>query len=311
MIKFFVGLGLTICLFGESPASAAMLTSMSGDVQIVRGSSAPVRAKVLDALFPGDTLRAGPDAGATIIYSNGRIIGVSPSTMTPIESPAEEVRGSAQDGTVNTPGRAGRVFAFLAESEKTTANLTVRGPEDSMALLIYEPGNTSLLDSMPRIVWGLYPSAQTYHIKVQRQGVDEISIITVDTVAAYPIGHRALAPGRYLLRIMACGTTGETLSVTDRVFNVLYADLADSIDQAMAAVRDQRPDPFTGHLLVAKIYEERNMRLSAIAEYRALLLDHPDEPLIHRALSNLYRELGLPRLGNQHLDRYEELTAAK
>lgn len=307
-----MGLGFVIYLAGQTPPlSAAMITALSGDVQIVRVPAPPVRAQLLAALYAGDTLRAGPESQATILYSNGRIVCVNPSTAIPIEAPTEEVRGGSPDETAGLSGSVGRVFAFIAESEKTTANLTVRGPEDSLALSIYEPGNTSLLDSTPRIIWGLYPSAQTYHIKIQRQGTDLVNIITVDTAVAYPIGRSALTPGRYLLRVMACGTVGETLSVTDRVFAVMYPDIADSITRALTAVQDQHPDQFTGHLLAAKIYEEKNMRLSAIAEYRAILLDHPDEPLIHRALSNLYRELGLPRLGNWHLDRYEELTVTK
>lgn len=312
MTRIFTAMWSAVFIFGQAtPASCAMITSLSGDVQIYRPSAAAIPARLLDALFHGDTLRCGPDGKATVLYSSGRIVAVSPATVAAIESPPDGSRGDAPDETAGSAGRAGRVFALLAESERATANLTVRGPEDTLALLVYEPGNTSLLDSMPRIVWGLYPGARTYQVKVQRQGQDVLNIISVDTAAAYPEGRAGLAPGRYLMRITACGPAGETLSVVDRVFSVMHSGPADSVRLALAAVRDQKPDPFTGHLLAALIYGERNLRLNAIAEYRTILAEHPDLPLAHRSLSDLYRELGLPGQGNRHLDRYEELTGTE
>lgn len=287
----------------------ALITAVTDTVQIIRISSAPVHARVLDPLYPGDTLRSGLQGRVTIIYNNGQIINLGPAAELVITAAPAPQRGDGIDETKTVLESTGRIFAFIAESEKMTANLTVRGPEDSLALKIYEPGNTFLIDRRPRMIWGQYASAQTYHVKIQRQGMSLVNIITVDTMVFYPVDREPLTPGKYLLKITACAAGGETLTVTDRVFSIMTDEAVDSLNAVLNSIRRQSPDSFTMHLLSAKFYEEKKLRLSAIAEYHVILEHQPALPFALRALSGLYRELGLPIIGNRYLDRYEKLTS--
>lgn len=308
MISGWFFLILQILLAPPSRESAALITAVTDEVQIIRVSSAPVYAQVLDLLYPGDTLRSGPKGRVTLIYANGQIVNLGPATELVIAEVSEPSRGTGIDETSSPLENAGRVFAFIAESEKMTVNLTVRGPEDSLVLKVYEPGYTFLVDRKPRMVWGQYSSAQTYQVKIQRQGITLVNIITVDTMVSYPDDREPLTPGKYLLRVMACAAGGETLAFTDRIFSVMADEAVDSLNAVLNSIRQQSPDSFTTHLLSAKLYEEKKLRLSAIAEYRAILEKQPALPFALRALSNLYRELGLPVIGNRYLDQYEKLT---
>jgi hypothetical protein len=315
-MRYFVLIFIfAVRLFGQDKAPVtALLTALEGEVTVVRPpASDPLPAQILGELFPGDQLKTGTEGSATILYQDGKIVTISKNSSVVIpEALPDSVRGGRSIGEDNPgPGHPGQLVALIAEGEKIAVNLAVRGEEDTLSLNIYEPGNTALLSGRPSFAWGSFPGAKSYRVKVQRMGSDVWSVITVDTVLPYPENKPELGPGAYLLRIIASTDRNDTLSMTDRAIRILAPEQGDTIRNSVQCILEQKPDSFTYHLLAAKIYETRYLRAEAIREYEALLLDKPDLPFIHLALSILYKEKGQIRPANLHYDRWRELTSAE
>jgi hypothetical protein len=295
----------------DVPKAAALCTALDGEATLIRHSAQGLkRAQILDELFPGDSLRTGPNGSATILYNDGKIITINADAGIAITEPApDSVRGNLTEAKGDrNAGNPGPLVALIAEGEKIAANLVVRGAEDTLAIAIYEPGNTALLEGKPRVAWGSFGGAQSYLIKIQRMGNDVWSAITVDTVLPYPANKPELEPGSYLLRVIALTNENDTLNLTDRSIRVLKPEDAEAVRNSLAWIRGQQPDSFTLHLLNAEIYETKKLRIDAIREYETLLQMKPDLPFVHRALSILYRENGRSKIANQYFDRYQKLT---
>ena len=307
----FLIFGFTAALFGQNGIkAAALITAVEGEVSVVR-PPAPNPAQILGELFPGDSLKTGAYGAATILYQDGKIVTIRNNSSVAI-APPDSVRGGRSEVDMDpAPNKPGHLVALIAEGEKIAANLAVRGKDDSLALVLYEPGNTALLAGKPRFVWSLFPDAQSYRVKIQRMGSDVWNVLTVDTLLPYPENKSELEAGTYLVRIAALTTDNETLGVTDRTIRILSSEYADTIMGSIRQVREQKPDSFTFHLLAAKIYESQKLRADAIREYELLLKLKPDLPFVHRALSILYKENGRPRIANFHYDRYQDLTATE
>jgi len=307
----FLIFSFTAALFGQDGMKAAALfTALEGDVSVIR-PPLPTPAQILGELFPGDSLKTGADGSATILYQDGKIVTINKNSGFVI-APPDSVRGDRRSENVNTiANNPGQLVALIAEGEKIAANLAVRGEDDSLALKVYEPGNTALFTGKPRFVWGLFPGAQSYRVKIQRMGSDAWSVITVDTLLLYPENKPELAAGTYLVRIAALTNENDTLGMTDRTIRILTPESVDTVQNSILRIQEQKPDTFTLHLLTAKIYENQKLRTDAIREYEVLLKLKPDLPFVHRALSILYKESGLSLIANLHYDRYKELTATE
>lgn len=311
-MRFFILIfSFTAALFGQDGMKAAALfTALDGEVTVLRPpATGPAPAQILGELFPGDSLKTGADGSATILYQDGKIVTIGNNSRAAI-SPSDSVRGGRSGEEGDNAHDPGRLVALIAESEKIAANLAVRGEEDSLALVVYEPGNTALLTGKPRFVWSLFPGAQSYRIKIQRMGSDIWSVITVDTLLPYPENKPELAAGTYLVRIAALTIENDTLGMTDRTIRILTPEDTDTVQYSIRLLREQRPDTFTFHLLAAKIYETQKLRVDAIREYESLLRIKPDLPFVHRSLSILYKENGQTRPANYHYDRWEELISS-
>lgn len=307
-----------LAMFGEEINEVARITALEGSVKIFRASDKQTaNAQILDKLFIGDSLKTDAEAEATILYANGKILLISNSASIEIESiPVDATRGPAgeepslslRDTVVEAPAETSPLFAFISESEKSAIKIGVRGPEDTF--FIYAPGNTSLTNGRPTITWGSYEGAQSYNLLFQKMGNVVMSIITVDTSLIYPETKEELKPGSYLLKISVL-KDGDTLTKAERFIKILKPEDVEDINNSIEEIKTQKPDAFTLHFLSAKIYEEKGLRLDAIREYETLLQIKPDVPFVHQTLAILYNNYGLSKIGNQYLDRYEELTGKK
>ncbi len=291
----------------------AVITSLQGDVKIYHNNNKGCTNAVLEEeLFLNDSLITYENSEVTILYSDGKIASFGPNTGIKISPSIDTI----QRGNENQeePGRNSStlspLFAFSAAGERTGIKILVRGEEDSLALKIYEPGNTALGNNKPDMIWRRFPNAQSYNIILQRLGNIIWQKTSTDTFLKYPEDAPELAPGTYLLKVVAI-KGNDTLNSAERFFKVLKSETFFDIINAIDNIKRQNPDSFTLHYLSARIYEENGLVLDAIKEYEILLKMKPNEPLIHRSLSILYNKYGLPELGNKHLDCYEELTKKK
>jgi hypothetical protein len=302
MISIFTGL-----LYSNNAVPQGVITAVEGDVSIHRcGDSTAIKAEFFDNLFYGDTIKTTEGSLVTILHCDGKITTVEHGHMMVINSPADSINDEAKHYVHKTKVDPAFDFLFRAEtgSEQGVPEIIEPAPEDSLEFTVYVPGNTALLVSMPKIVWSSYPGANWYSVTLKKNRKVVFNIATTDTLCEYVEQTDSLEPGPYVLRVKALSSS-DTLKVTERTITILSEDETTRVNQSIANIAGQNPDPFTRHLLNALIYQERMLRLEAINAYQKLLDTHPDIPFLYKSLAQLYRELGIPSISNHYLNKYE------
>ncbi|MEO0184406.1 MAG: hypothetical protein ABIL22_01540 [candidate division WOR-3 bacterium] len=302
-----------ILSFSEENAPVAVITAIEGDVRICRYVSGECTTAVLESqIFLSDSLITSENSEVTVIYSDGKLASFGSNTGVKIVPPAGTIqRGDKTDEkTDEITSVLSPLFAFSAAGERTGVKILVRGEEDSLSLKIYQPGNTALSINKPDIIWSKFANELSYDIIIQKMGSVIWQKTSTDTFLKYPEDIPELAPGSYLLKVIAL-KGNDTLNSAERFFKVLKFEIVSEIEKALESIKKQNPDSFTLHFLSARIYEERGLVLDAIREYEQLIRIKPDEPLLHKSLSILYNKYGLIELGNKHLDQFEALTEKK
>ncbi|HEC79284.1 MAG TPA: hypothetical protein ENI34_09135 [candidate division WOR-3 bacterium] len=296
----------------EGIKAVAVITAVKGDVKIHRaGEKEFIPAHLEDGLFAGDSLRTDTDGQVTILYCNsGKLLSLTKGESIKIEvSPADTVVRGAPDETglgQETKSILSPLFVFNAEGEKSGLKVLVRGEEDTLNIVVYKPGNSTLLTGRPDIVWSEFPDVQSYIVQLMKMGDVVWCRTTIDTILTYPEDEAELKPGFYFLKIAAI-KDNDTVSTAERHIKVLSSDVINELHDILNNIKSQSPDPFTVHFLSAKIYEEKGLIGDAINEYRTLLEMDPDNPTLYRSLSILYNRYGLTGLGNRYLEQYEAL----
>jgi len=293
-------------VYADEPV-AAKITALDGDVRIVKRSDGQeTMAQLLGVLFDGDSLKTGAGSKVTVLYANGKILAINDQTRMEIkDAVSDTIRGKSNDGAGATSGDRSVLFAFVTENEAGTRKLMVRGPEDSF--VIYQPGNTALMDSRPALLWSSCMDAQAYVAVFQKMGDIVMSVITVDTILAYPQTMNDLEPGSYMLKVSAINGS-DTVGTVARFVRILKPEDVADVKNLLEQIAAQKCDSFTLFLLKGGVYEKKGLVADAIGQYETLLSFKPDAAVIHQSLYALYTKLGVQTAANKHLDRYRELT---
>lgn len=318
-MKYLTVLLISIFLINieEKVEVTAVITALEGNVKIFRGKTGEVvTAQLLYGFFEGDSLKTEADGKATVFYNDGKIVTINENYNNEITAiPFDTITRQTKDikkVSLRTRSIISSLFVFVSEDKKASYKLGVREEEDSFSVAIYTPGNTALTEGKPNILWRSYPGAQFYTVLIQMKDTAVMSVTTVDTFSSYlkTKEELTLSPGSYCLKVSAL-KDADVLNSAKRFFKILDPEEVDRINNAIADIKAQNSDAFTLHLLNAKVYEETGLILNAIEEYEILLKMKPNMPFIYHTLSIFYNKIGRPEIGNQYLNRYEDLTAEK
>jgi hypothetical protein len=295
-------------LYAQEPA--AIITNITGDVIVLRAQDSILQpAEILDDLFEGDSLVV-KSGEATVLFETGTIVLIQDSGAIFITSAVDSVRGAGTDHVLSEDVRfsVSPLFEVGKGSEKIVPKFVVRAPDDTLniPLKIYVPGNTSLSNSRPDVIWSPCPEANWYAVVFQMRGQVIINNATTDTVMPFFEQNEDLAPGSYIINIHAFHDK-DTLASEQCFVRILDSAEVETVRQKIGALDEVGADEYTRYMLKAFVYEDHALLVRAVQYYEAMNALHPDALFPYRALANLYGKLGLLEQANAYIDRFEAL----
>jgi len=303
MVSFSLSCLLAMHILGQ--IAPAVLTSLSGDVSIIRArDSIRTAARVMDHLFGGDSVITG-DGQATVFYLTGKFTVVPQHTarlLTLLEADTARVTGTEHAVIDVNMNIFHRLFVIDNGTENAALEKIPSAVGDTLMLVIHAPGNTSLRTNRPDVVWSYFPGANWYGVTIEQRGRVVNNIATTDTFVSYPQQHDSLAAGSYVLRVCAFHNN-DSICSAERYFQVFESDVIAEIEKRIDDVVHTCPEAYTARLLTALIYEKYDLKTEAIDTYTRLL-DNTPAGFVHRALALLYSSLGKPLMARHHYDMY-------
>jgi hypothetical protein len=308
MVNIYVIYVLMFAASDTLPAPA-VLTATDRDVRIIRyQDSVETRARALDHLFDGDSVITG-DGQATVLFLTGKftVIGRHEAVLLTLLDANTARSTRADQSVIHLDMKTfGRLFDRSLEAEIPDLEKTRSAPRDTLGLTIYGPGNTAVRTPRPDMLWGSYPGANWYGVTVEHRGRVVQNIATTDTFLCYPEQHDSLSAGSYVLRVCAFHNN-DSLCSHECFFHVLAEGDIDAIDRSVEEIKHTCPEPYTGLLLTAMVYEKHGLVTEAIDAYRDLLQQNP-VPFVYRVLAKLYYTLGIPDIARSYHDAYRSFA---
>ena len=296
-------LGSLLTVFAEqSIYPTGIITAVSSGVVLVHpGETTLVKVQVLDFIFENDTLILGDSGSTTIFYQDGRL-----DVIDSIESfaiPAIDTSGI----TSGVPAISNKVLGLFKElyqlkewnGEMISKSLTKQG-EDTLQMVIQRPGNTVLIDPRPDIIWSKYPGANWYNMRLQQGKQIISSIATTDTIFLFPENVEDLI-GMYTIKVLAIRNS-DTLYTATCSIDILDSTAIHGLRKISDNIGQRKPDYFTFHLLKAVLFKRNGLMLMAMDNYDKLIAVKPNEPVLYKAVAEIYYELGIPELGDAFLN---------
>lgn len=303
MVSFSLSCLLAMHMLGQ--IAPAVLTSLSGDVSIIRAQdSIATAARVMDHLFDGDSVIAY-DGQATVFFLTGKFTVIPHHTsrlLTLLEADTARVSGTEHAVIDVDMNIFHRLFVIDNITENAVLGKIPLAVDDTLELIIHAPGNTALRTNRPDVVWSCFPGANWYAVTIEQRGRVVTNIAITDTFVSYPQQHDSLAAGSYVLRVCALHNN-DSLCSEERFFQVLTSDVIAKIEKHLDKIVHTCPEAYTARLLTALIYEKYGLKTEAIDTYTRLL-DHTAAGFVHRALALLYSSLGRPLMARHHYDIY-------
>lgn len=296
-------LGSLLMVFAEqSVYPTGIITAVSSGVMLVHpGETTLVKVQVLDFLFENDTLILGDSGSTTIFYEDGRLDVIN--SIKSFAIPTLDTSGI----TSGVPAISNKVLPLFKElyrlkewnGEMTARSLAKQG-KDTLQMVIQRPGNTFLIDPRPDIIWSKYPGANWYNMRLEQGKQIISSIATTDTIFLFPKNAEDLI-GMYTIKVLAIRNS-DTLCTATCSIDIFDSTAIYGLRKISDNIGQQKPDYFTLHLLKAVLFKTNGLMLMAMDSYNKLIAVKPDEPVLYKAIAEIYYELGIPELGDAFLN---------
>jgi hypothetical protein len=290
--------GLVLCLHGIAWAQdpVAVLTEIHkghGEVRIKRPGEEVWRTpELLQALRPGDEIRAAGDGRATVVFTGGGGVQSVSSANSPYAVRVPPAEGSAQ--------QLRKLMAEVAQAmlghrqAPTYQSLAVRRIGKG-APFIVGPRATRVRPGPVTFEW-VGGGQLHYTVRVlSAQGPEWQAVNLPPRPLAYPATAPPLAPGTSYSWVLEA----EGHPVQRASFEVLTTTEARRIDGALDALQKTIPSAdsrTTGVLMRATYLVEERLHQDARRELLAAIAASPDEPTLHLLLGHVYERIGLTEL---------------
>lgn len=287
-------------------APVAVVTSVSGDVQVYDRSSTYIKAAALLSLNAGDSLIVN-QGSTTILYNDGKLVAYTSNARIIIEDiGVDSIRGDKPDEEQDIIARQ-KLFSLGIGTEKMVRKMSLRAPYDSSRIDLCVPGNTSTIDVRPTFVWRSYFEATWYELRLKIKTQTVAKLITVDTTIAYPENKEDLLPGTYLVKLLAF-KNADTLARGECIFTLYDEAQIDEMNDLIGEIEGPPADEVTVWLLKAVTFQSYKMNHEAIRCYQEILSRDPGQPLILKAVAKLYNDIGDVRSADIYLSKADEMT---
>jgi len=195
---------------------------------------------------------------------------------------------------------------------RNTGNLIPpRGGTDPLIPFLITPRRTALLDPTPVLRWNRAPNANHYLVSLR----DPSGIIWQQNVegteTTYP-GTPALKPAiHYALVIQAdTGTSSLDEEIPGLAFSLLEPEQVQQIEDAIAQLQRESQDEEERLIAQAYLYRSNNLLSDAIALLETPTARDSRNPLMHRLLGDLYRQVRLNLCARNGYERAIALSTA-
>ncbi len=294
---------IMLALYFQNPI--AVITAVEGGVEISTPSGQVKKANVLMALNEGDTLLVD-DGNITVLYHEGKIMQYKSHSRI-ILNDSDTIRGAGETDVNTEEKEDSRLFSLGIGVEKTVRKVSLRAPYDSAEIYISKPGNTSIIDTRPCFAWRHYSNAVYYELQVKLKTETMLKIITVDTSAIFPENKENLLPGTYIMKILAF-YNADTLAEGECIFTLLSEEFIEEINNLTREIERQDADAMTLNLLKALAFQSYKLNCEAIMNYQKVLALNPNQPIILKAIAQLYSDIGDIDNANVYFSKLKILT---
>ncbi len=314
-LRALLGMLCILSFFVPAPADAqagetvGVIIEMKpgrGRVELKPAGAADWRAAApLQALRPGDAVRASGDAWAVILLRGGRGNVKVDAAASPYVVPAAP-RGEGK--LQKALGLVEATFNYLSSGPKEPPQAILSSRGEPKPPVVLSPRNGPVLPESLTFEW-LGSRFERYTIKIvgpagvvlERGGVRGARF-------EYPPDAPVLTPGtKYTFQVAASGKPPE-----EAVFEVLDPARAQAIRRDLAeleqAVGGSAP-PNTLAALRAGFLASQGLLHDARLVLLAALKKDPDEPALHQLLAGVYAKVGLPVQAAEEYDEAKFLLA--
>ena len=311
-------LSLAISVFVAVRALAdpvAVVASVKGKVECTPARGGAVQPLAFGrSLERGDRIAVAPGGAATILFNDGRVIGLAEkSRLTVGGQPA------AKPGVAPAAGLPGEVYAsvtkFVAGGSRETGLMPVAELRSAPALpdtpMLVAPRKTAIMTDRPAFSWRSVPGATRYHIALSSAEQGELwSREAEGTSLEFPQDAAALTEdGEYLWEVEALSDV-KPLRRESSVFSLLANAQATTVKANIDRIRDGAGgfDNPAAQFLAGSYLSGLGLFLDASEHFGALCKLSPTSPAPHEALGTVYSKVGLMDLAAAEFQQALALT---
>ncbi len=274
-----------------SVASAQKIIESVGKVLVKRGSSRYRPIGTGERLQPGDLLKTAPGAIVKVLCENSSLWRVPAGTTSGLNS--------------GCPVR----IAIMVMGE---TRYRPGGSDPRVPYILY-PRMTYLLDDRPTFRWNKVKGATSYMVRLLGPGGLEWQTEVSSTEVLYPDDAPPLDWGvKYLVTVEA-DNGSSSLQDGGGLLGFELLDEYDIQDVEAEATRIVGLEDLTEEqkaFALAQLYSREGLMGNAIATLEALVKQRSQTALVYRMLGDLYTEVGLNLLAEEHYQKASEMFAS-
>jgi tetratricopeptide (TPR) repeat protein len=290
---------------------AALITDLSGVVEVASGSSSFSKVGWGTPLMNGDRIRTAADAKASILFSNGNLVTLGQNASMTI--------AAANGGSSGTESTRSVSDEYLADASDLT--LYRAGPGEIGALgglrsgggdkiELITPRNTRTKAARPEFAWDANGDYDIFTVKLLSDAGTLWSAETEGTSIAYPSSAPELEPGtKYFWQVIG-EVMLNTVSSPLVSFEVLTPDDVVRInagEKAIAATFADEPEAPSHLYVLGSYYAREGLLGDAIATFSMIAHRHPEAAPAFEILGKLYYDVDMKDAAVEALQKAVEL----
>ena len=283
----------------------AIISDVQGDVSVMKLSrTGPLKAIFGMQLTPGDQVKTDKKSSVTILFSDGNMISLGPSSNMTI-SGNEPGEGAKNIGA----GLAGS-FSDLTLRRDSKGEMGVlmdlRAGESEQFIIPTSPCNTMIRSNRPTLAWESAKTADTYVVKLFNSGGLVWQKETSDTQLSFPEDEPGLVFGEsYFWNVEGTELIHSFKSLNQK-FTILPKEEIEKINIREEKIRSmfaEDPNSSSCHSVLGAFYAQEGMYEDAIMEFVLVKEANPAASLPHEILAKLYRDVGKKDLAIIELEK--------
>ncbi len=302
-------------VFNQEKDCIALVTELHGTVQVKKAGQSGLKNCMWGTQFHnGDIIHTSENGRVSILFSNGNLISLGPSSSMTISSgpsPAKEHGESI--GTIGSE-LAADLSAIIVQHDDEggfDALAGLRGGPAASEIVLSAPCNTLVDDTRPAFTWTSKKLFESYKVILFDSQGPVWSQETKTTSLAYPEKEKPLVRGASYFWTVEGIDLIDVISSPRIGFSVLTAQKMKTMNQYQARLLkmfDQKNECATYYTIIGTYFEKNGLLADAIEAFRKVAEANPESPLPHEILGRLYRKTGQKDMAIFELDKALRLT---